>query len=198
MTNFVATSDFEQFMAKVSYPCAVLHVYVNPENEHLFSVYKEHIHNHNKKIVGNAYPDSGFDVFFPSETVFQANQQHDSKFVGLDIKAKMDYYSDKNAFRSCAYTVEPRSSISKTALMLANGRGIIDAGYRGWIIAAMRSLTQGEYRVDKHTRLLQILHPTLCPIIVRLVTDEQELSVDATSRGAGGFGSTGSIGANNS
>jgi len=197
MTDFVATPeyDFQQFMEKTPFPCAVLHLYVKPQEQHLISVYKQHIYGHNKKMVSDPFPDSGFDLFIPYDTVFPANQQHDAKFTHLEVKGKMDYYTDKGVSRPCAYTIEPRSSISKTPLMLANGRGIMDAGYRGWFIAAFRNLKQEEYFVYKNTRLVQVLHPTLCPIIVRLVTDEQELSAETTSRGAGGFGSTGNIGA---
>lgn len=200
MSEYIYNSDndFDQFMACAPYPCAVLHLHVNPENVQLVSMYKDHIYKHNKKIVSDPFPDSGFDIFFPQEAVFLGNQQYDAHFIHLDIKGRMDYYSQKGVSHPCGYTIDPRSSISKTMLMLANGRGIIDAGYRGWFMAAFRNLSRGEYRVDKHTRLLQVLHPTLCPIIVRLVTDESELSSDSTSRGAGGFGSTGSIGTHNS
>ena len=77
--------------------------------------------------------------------------------------------------------------------MLANHTGIIDAGYRGSLIGAFRwlrgeSTSQEAYVVEKNTRLVQICHPTLCPIYVVMV-DENELS--STERGAGGFGSTG-------
>ena len=200
MTDFVAKPeyDFQQFLEKAPFPCAVLHLHVKPGNQHLLSVYKQHIYGHNKKIVSDPFPDSGFDLFFPNDTVFPANQQHEAKFTYLEVKGKMDYYTEKNVCKPCAYTLEPRSSISKTPLMLANGRGIIDSGYRGWFIAAFRSLIQGEYFVYKLTRLVQVLHPTLCPILVRLVIDEQELSAETTSRGDGGFGSTGNIGTDSS
>jgi len=96
-------------------------------------------------------------------------------------------YHDK----TCAFNVHPRSSISKTQLMLANHTGIIDSGYRGNLIGAFRWLKHDsttQYIVEKHTRLLQICHPSLCGIHVKLV-DESELS--NTSRGSGVFGSTG-------
>jgi len=73
-------------------------------------------------------------------------------------------------------------------LMLANHTGIIDSGYRGNLIAALRLLSDRPYVVDKHTRLLQICHPQLCAVYVVMV-DERELST--TARGDGGFGSTG-------
>jgi dUTP pyrophosphatase len=72
--------------------------------------------------------------------------------------------------------------------MLANHTGIIDSGYRGSLIGAFRSFSNNEYIVDEGTRLLQICHPTLCPIFV-IIVDESELS--STERNDGGFGSTG-------
>jgi dUTPase len=73
--------------------------------------------------------------------------------------------------------------------MLANHVGIIDSGYRGNLIGAFRCLLPDKnYIVEQFTRLLQVCHPSLCPIYVVLV-EESDL-VD-TERGAGGFGSTG-------
>jgi hypothetical protein len=45
-----------------------------------------------------------------------------------------------------------------------------------------------EYVVEQYTRLLQICHPTLCPIFVIFV-DESQLT--SSERGNGAFGSTG-------
>jgi dUTPase len=71
--------------------------------------------------------------------------------------------------------------------MLANQVGIIDSGYRGSLIAAFRSFQEG-YTIEKHTRLVQVCHPTLKPFIVKII-NENEFS--ETQRGSGGFGSTG-------
>ena len=72
--------------------------------------------------------------------------------------------------------------------MLANHTGVIDSGYRGFLIGAFRNLSSDPYVVEKETRLLQVCHPSLYPIYV-VISDETELS--STSRGEGGFGSTG-------
>lgn len=195
MSDFSITdSTTEYFINKATMPCAVLHMYVSTDYPHLIQVYKEQIAKHNKKVISDSHPDSGFDVFIPEEIIIPSNNGFDSTLVDLKIKCRMEYYTSATTKNDCAYTMEPRSSISSTQLMLANSRGIIDSGYRGWIKAPFRCFTQGSYCIIKHTRLLQLLHPTLCPILVRLVTDESELSVDSTSRGSGGFGSTGNVG----
>jgi dUTP pyrophosphatase len=167
--------------------CVVLKLAVNSNNENLLELYKQHVNKHNAAILNDPFPNSGFDLFFPEDVVFDTEIQ--SVFVDLQVKCEMVNHEA----RSSAFLVHPRSSLSKTPLMLANHTGIIDSGYRGNLIGAFRwlkssSSNEKEYTVERHTRLLQICHPSLCPILVELV-DENELS--STNRGAGGFGSTG-------
>jgi deoxyuridine 5'-triphosphate nucleotidohydrolase len=85
------------------------------------------------------------------------------------------------------YTLEPRSSIFKTSFVMANSRGIIDKSYRGELKAPMVSVGSNLASVDAGTRLFQILAPNL-GYINQVVYVE---SLDETSRGSGGFGSTG-------
>ena len=149
--------------------------------------YENAIEKHNNNFLKNKFMDSGFDVFVPSKTIFDT--QYQSKFIDMKIKTEMVYCNTmKDTLNTCAFTAYPRSSISKTPLMLANHTGIIDSGYRGSLIGAFRSFSDNEYIVDEGTRLLQICHPTLCPIYV-IIVDESELST--TERNDGGFGSTG-------
>jgi dUTP pyrophosphatase len=176
---------------------ALLRIAVNKNNQELCDTYKAHVLAHNKAVLSDPFPNSGFDLFTPKKVVFDTDVT--SKFVDLEINGEMMYCDmTTGASEYSGYLVHPRSSLSKTPLMLANHTGIIDAGYRGSLIAALRWLksTQPpppppmdmEYHVEKDTRLVQICHPTLCPILVQLV-EEEELS--KTDRGSGGFGSTG-------
>ena len=98
---------------------------------------------------------------------------------------------DSNTCSYIPYYLYPRSSISKTPLLCANSVGIIDRDYRGNIMGKVRYLpfdleAKDPYLVDKGTRLFQICSPDLHPIKVKLVDQLTE-----TSRGEGGFGSTG-------
>ena len=156
----------------------------------LKQTYIPRIEKHNAQFMQNNLPDSGFDVLVPTNELFDMNFA--TKFVDMKIKTEMIYCDVETDFLStCAYNVHPRSSISKTPLMLANHTGIIDSGYRGSLIGAFRYLpittVNNGYTVDRHTRLLQICHPTLCPIYVTII-DSTELS--SSQRGSGGFGST--------
>jgi dUTP pyrophosphatase len=171
---------------------AILKLAVNPNNDHLKNIYQQKVDTHNQKIVNTFYADSGFDLFVPDNTSF--DEDVITKFIDFQVKAEMVYcdITNNNPF-TCAFTIHPRSSISKTPLMLANHTGIIDSGYRGSLIGAFRWLRHSDddsrqYIVEQNTRLVQICHPTLCPIYVVLV-NEDELS--NTERGGGGFGSTG-------
>lgn len=173
----------------------VLKLFINPENQELRDLYKEHVDKHNTGLKTDPFPNSGFDIFVPNHYIF--DKLNSTKMISMDIKSEMVFYeASTNTIQSTAYCMYPRSSISKTPLMLANHTGIIDSGYRGWLIGAFRCLyftdEVDQYMVEKHTRLLQICHPTLCPVYVQIVDTEEELSV--TSRGDGGFGSTGITG----
>jgi dUTP pyrophosphatase len=159
---------------------AVLHIAVNPNKPELVELYKTHIQKHNASIITDPFPNSGFDLFVP-ETMEIVT---DVKMVSMDVKCEM---LDKDGY-SIPYYMYPRSSLSKTPLMLANHVGIIDSGYRGFLIGAFRNLNITSYTIEKHNRLLQVCHPSLYPLHVVMV-DESELST--TSRGEGGFGSTG-------
>jgi dUTP pyrophosphatase len=169
---------------------ALLKIWISPDHPDLANVYRQHIDTHNEKTLKSVYPDAGFDIFIPEEVVFRVPFQN--QMIPLGIKMEMVYFSPQmNGPISTGCDMRPRSSISKSSLMLSNHVGTIDSGYRGELIGAFRWLpvTKSNYIVDKHTRLLQIVHPTLCPILVVLVDSEEELS--STERGTGGFGSTG-------
>ena len=104
--------------------------------------------------------------------------------------------------KPCGFYLYPRSSISKTRMRLANSVGIIDAGYRGDLIAAVDTIglfgstdiwhvwKETLSPIKKYDRYFQVCAPDLSPFLVHIVDAENELS-PPTARGQGGFGSTG-------
>mgnify|MGYP006131472333 CR=1 FL=1 len=99
-----------------------------------------------------------------------------------------------------AYYILPRSSISKTPLALANTVGLIDLGYRGSLIVAVRNLSDEAFTVEAGTALFQIVSADLAPPEYEVLTPddpraEKYFGAGATARGAGSFGSTGAGGA---
>ncbi len=75
--------------------------------------------------------DAGFDLFSEARTI--AGGARGEK-VRQNLRAAL-YDTERGIFR--AYWMLPRSSISKTTMRLANSVGLIDAGYRGQIMAAV-------------------------------------------------------------
>lgn len=78
----------------------------------------------------------------------------------------------------------PRSSISKTGHRLLNSVGVIDSGYRGEIKVRMNHTNKKSYKEgDRIAQLVVLEIPTI-------VIEEVD-SISDSSRGYGGFGSTG-------
>ena len=170
----------------------VFKIYVDSQNPDLVNLYRTHILSHNNSILNDQFPNSGFDLFVPVQTTFMRGNA--SQMINHAVKGEMCLVdTTTRLIEPAAFMLYPRSSLSKTELMLSNHTGIIDSGYRGFIMGAFRWLKlendgRDQYMVDRYTRLLQICLPTLHPIFVVMV-DESELT--DTTRGGGGFGSTG-------
>jgi dUTP pyrophosphatase len=93
----------------------------------------------------------------------------------------------------------PRSSLSKTSLILSNHVGVVDSGYRGEIkfrFKDTRMRSRIEYGIDQYFcsdtvykvgdrigQLMIIPYPK--------IEFEEVEELDSTNRGEGGFGSTG-------
>ena len=84
------------------------------------------------------------------------------------------------------YFLMPRSSISKTPLRQCNSIGLIDAGYRGEIMAAVDNIKQESYCLQPGQRLFQLV-----AIDGSAISFELTDVLTETDRGEGGFGSTG-------
>jgi len=143
------------------------------------------IRQYYQTLVNNTGSDSGIDLVC-------VNQQDTKPFtvstINFGIKCQMTSSKNKHFY---PYYLYPRSSISKTPLIMANSVGIIDKDYRGNIMAKVRNIptepsNNCNYPIKKGDRLFQICSPDLSPIKVIIVNELSE-----TSRGEGGFGSTG-------
>jgi dUTP pyrophosphatase len=130
--------------------------------------------------------DSGFDLTVPDDVTFNL---WETKLVDFHIQCEVQDQNKKNV----SYYLYPRSSISKTPLRLANSVGIIDAGYRGNIKAALQFFPDGSdnttFVLKKGTRLMQLCTSTLEPFNSFQLVD----TLSDTTRGTGGFGSTGCV-----
>ena len=182
-----------------------LKIYVdNPEDQEgeLKKLYYEAVKTHNEKLSKpNAFIDAGFDLYYPTKYDTSTNNYNEQeKFMNdgcvkkLDMKVKCSA-SMITFYQTCVFPtgfyMYPRSSLSKRKLRLANSVGIIDSGYRGNLMGMFDIVNSKEdfEVVNKFERLVQICSPNLQPIIVEIVDDIKELG--ETTRGEGGFGSTG-------
>ena len=162
-----------------------LYIYANNTNHQLVELYKSAIAAHNEHVLNDPFPNAGFDLYIPIDTTVLSKSDMTSTLIDLEIKCEMR----DSTHLPLAYYMYPRSSLSKTPLMLSHSVGIIDSGYRGNIKAAFRNLSKDDYPLTKGSRMMQIVHPSMQSFFVQLVATEDKLST--TSRGEGGFGSTG-------
>ena len=149
--------------------------------------------------------DGGIDLFFPEDVLVKAGE---NMLIDLKIKCEMlettviegfsavysgsGWYEDSRITKNVSYYMIPRSSISKTPLILHNSIGLIDSKYRNTIKAPVVNFSKTEdFLIKKGTRLFQICHPNLISINVKVLNQNESLSMDGSNRNEGGFGSTG-------
>ena len=83
--------------------------------------------------------------------------------------------------------IRPRSGLaSKHGLSVANAPGTVDSDYRGAIVVALINLGKTSFVVEPKMRIAQMI---VAPVARAVVEEVDEL--DDTTRGSGGFGSTG-------
>lgn len=122
-----------------------------------------------------AHPDdSGFDLHL----IKKLKEENGVVWytTGLAVAPPQGYY----------FELVGRSSISKSGYMLANNIGIIDASYRGDLMVALIKVNPAAPELQMPCRLVQLIPRSLILMEAKEVTE-----LDATARGAGGFGSSG-------
>jgi dUTP pyrophosphatase len=123
--------------------------------------------------------NAGVDLYVPTKVIFEAGEK---KLVSMGVRAAVVH---GDAFKH--YWMLPRSSISKTGLMMLNSVGIIDKTYRGELMAFLWNTTSAPVVIEAGNRLVQIVAGDMSDMIQITVMD----SLPTSSRGEGGFGSTG-------
>jgi dUTP pyrophosphatase len=141
--------------------------------------------------------DSGLDLFILEDITLTLGE---TKKIDLGIQCEM--LREESATDTLPYYLYPRSSFSKTPLILGNHVGIIDKDYRGNILAVVKFMPtynifqkfieEGKtsfnetYTIKKGTRLFQICANDLSPFKYTIVD-----TLSDTARGINGLGSTG-------
>ena len=142
-------------------------LFIKVLNEKAKKYYQNHGHYHKG--------DAGLDLYVLDDIDFEPGE---TKLIKLGISCQPD--------NGLAYFLMPRSSISKTPLRMSNSIGLIDAGYRGEIMACCDNIKNVKYSVKEGERLFQLVSSSCLEIEYEL-TEE----LDDSTRGSGGFGSTG-------
>ena len=124
-----------------------------------------------------AHPgDAGLDLFAADTTVLQPGERALVP-CGIAIAIPQGYVG----------LVHPRSGLAVDhGLTVLNAPGTIDAGYRGEVKVLLVNLGQDTVEVQHSQRIAQLVIMPIGAVTVR----EVDL-LDVTSRGDGGFGSTG-------
>lgn len=83
--------------------------------------------------------------------------------------------------------VRPRSGLAfKHGLTVLNSPGTVDSDYRGEVKVILANLGDAAFAVTRGQRIAQLV-----PALVQRATLAEVATLDDTTRGAGGFGSTG-------
>lgn len=82
--------------------------------------------------------------------------------------------------------VRARSSLAARGIIVANSPGTIDSDYRGEVKVILANISREDQVIYPHERVAQLV---FAPVVRARFSHADELS--GTSRGSGGFGSTG-------
>lgn len=163
---------------------------IKPVTDAAKQFYKDHMIYHEG--------DSGLDLYVPEDTIVEVGE---TILLNLQIQCEMIRKDPNGNNENVSYFLMPRSSIYKTPLIMHNSLGLIDAGYRGNLkvplmfpitpdylkdVLTKKKMCERKYIIKKGTRLVQIVGPTTAPMKFELVE-----TLSNSSRGSGGFGSTG-------
>lgn len=140
---------------------------IKPFNDRAKELYENHSHFHSG--------DAGLDLFVIEDQTIPAKTTQP-----IPLQIACENLDNK------AYYLFPRSSISKTPLRLSNSIGLIDGGYRGELVGMVDNIYDEDFHIKRGERYFQLVAVDSSPIDFELVTELSE-----SSRGEGGFGSTG-------
>jgi dUTP pyrophosphatase len=133
--------------------------------------------------------DSGVDLYITKDQTIEPGE---TVLVDLGIQCQSRsfdpcvwHWFTRGFYKYNSYILMPRSSISKTPLLMRNSFGLIDSGYTGNLKVPFYNTSSEPFEICKGERYVQLVQPDLSPVYFNLVKNHRK-----TSRGTGGFGST--------
>lgn len=129
------------------------------------------------KLPNYAHPgDAGIDLYSAEQVVLKPGER---KLILTGIKMAIPAGYEGQ--------VRPKSGLAiKHGISIVNTPGTVDAGYRGEVGIIAINLSKEEFKVEKNSKIAQMVFNK---IEEADIVEVEEL--DKTSRGEGGFGSTG-------
>lgn len=120
--------------------------------------------------------DAGMDLFSVDEVILKPMER---KLIHTGIKIQLPENTEAQ--------IRPRSGLAlKNGITVLNTPGTIDEGYRGEIGIILINLGEEEFKVEEGMKIAQmVIKPTLSLEV------EEVVELTETTRGEGGFGSTG-------
>lgn len=120
--------------------------------------------------------DAGMDLYAAEETVLQPGERK-LVYTGIRIALEAGFEAQ----------VRPKSGLAiNHGIGVLNSPGTIDSQYRGQVKVILCNFSNEAYKIEKGKKIAQM-------VIKKVETAEVELveDLDETTRGDGGFGSTG-------
>jgi dUTP pyrophosphatase len=130
--------------------------------------------------------DAGYDLTAIDDGTWSADGTYIQYRTGLAIEPPPGYHTE----------LFPRSSGTKTDLMLGNSIGLVDNGYRGEILLRFKLAKRGTVFPTSPQQPIIIYKKgdKIAQLVIRKTEDMEVVEVEnlsSTERGTGGFGSTG-------
>lgn len=120
---------------------------------------------------------AGFDFYSVEDVVIQPGQ---IKQVALGLKCEVE--------SGYELQIRCRSSLGRNGLILPHGIGTVDCDYRGPLSVPVANISNGTQFISIGDRVAQ---GVVAPAIQANIIEVEENELSETSRGQGGFGSTG-------
>lgn len=134
--------------------------------------------------------DAGLDLFVVKDQVILPGE---TVLVDMGVQCQSRSFDPcvwhwfrGDRYKYYSYLLMPRSSISKTPLIMKNSVGLIDAGYLGNIKAPLYNTSSEPFYIKRGQRYAQLVNGDLSSVSMEVVKEHRN-----TTRGSGGFGSTG-------
>ena len=156
----------------------------------MFKIKIEYLPSYKKEWDRLAYKhpgDSGFDL---RAAIDEPVTLAPNEFKLISTGIKMEMLPGENTPFNYELQIRPRSGLAaKSGIGIINSPGTVDFYYRGEIKTPLINLSDKPFTIEPGERIAQAV---ICPVLQAVIEETDTINED-TSRGSGGFGSTGKL-----